>query len=76
MIQTMISFLSVFKKQAAGLNMESKLALEDWSEDTSEAAVAQRMKELSVKGSGAFAGGDDDDEEEVKTSMRLSVSGF
>ncbi|CAO3607822.1 unnamed protein product [Mucor fragilis] len=51
------------QKQAAGLNMESKLALEDWSEDTSEAAVAQRMKELSVKGSGAFAGGDDDDEE-------------
>ncbi|GAN08009.1 eukaryotic translation initiation factor 5 [Mucor ambiguus] len=51
------------QKQAAGLNMESKLALEDWSEDTSEAAVAQRMKELSVKGSGAFAGGEDDDEE-------------
>lgn len=50
------------QKQAAGLNMESKLALEDWSEDTSEAAVAQRMKELSVKGAGAF-GGDDDDEE-------------
>ncbi|KAI8641411.1 eukaryotic translation initiation factor 5 [Parasitella parasitica] len=48
------------QKQAAGLNMESKLALEDWSEDTSEAAVAQRMKELSVKGAGAFA---DDDEE-------------
>ncbi|KAI8364204.1 domain found in IF2B/IF5-domain-containing protein [Blakeslea trispora] len=48
------------QKQAAGLNMESKLALEDWSEDTSEAAVLQRMKELSVKGSGAFA---DDDEE-------------
>ncbi|KAG0747558.1 hypothetical protein G6F57_001698 [Rhizopus arrhizus] len=51
------------QKQAAGLNMESKLALEDWSEDTSEAAVAQRMKELSVKGSGAFTGGDDDDDE-------------
>ncbi|KAI9471003.1 MAG: domain found in IF2B/IF5-domain-containing protein [Benjaminiella poitrasii] len=50
------------QKQAAGLNMESKLALEDWSEDTSEAAVAQRMKELSVKGSGAF-GGEDDDED-------------
>ncbi|KAI8969075.1 domain found in IF2B/IF5-domain-containing protein [Mycotypha africana] len=50
------------QKQAAGLNMESKLALEDWSEDTSEAAVAQRMKELSVKGAGAFTG--DDDEEE------------
>lgn len=49
------------QKQAAGLNMESKLALEDWSEDTSEAAVAQRMKELSVKGAGAF--GDDDEEE-------------
>lgn len=49
------------QKQAAGLNMESKLALEDWSEDTSEAAVAQRMKELSVKGHGAF--GDDDDED-------------
>jgi translation initiation factor 5 len=47
------------QKQAAGLNMESKLALEDWSEDTSDAAVAQRMKELSVKGT--FA--DDDDEE-------------
>lgn len=52
------------QKQAAGLNMESKLALEDWSEDTSEAAVAQRMKELSVKGGGAFGGGDDDDDEE------------
>ncbi|KAI9273631.1 domain found in IF2B/IF5-domain-containing protein [Sporodiniella umbellata] len=51
------------QKQAAGLNMESKLALEDWSEDTSEAAVAQRMKELSVKGSGAFAGGEDDEDE-------------
>ncbi|CAO0799539.1 unnamed protein product [Mucor circinelloides] len=50
------------QKQAAGLNMESKLALEDWSEDTSEAAVAQRMKELSVKGSGAFAADDDDEE--------------
>ncbi|KAG1158352.1 hypothetical protein G6F37_005877 [Rhizopus arrhizus] len=50
------------QKQAAGLNMESKLALEDWSEDTSEAAVAQRMKELSVKGSGAFS--KDDEEEE------------
>lgn len=50
------------QKQAAGLNMESKLALEDWSEDTSEAAVAQRMKELSVKGAGAFAGDDDDEE--------------
>ncbi|GAA5797682.1 domain found in IF2B/IF5-domain-containing protein [Helicostylum pulchrum] len=49
-------------KQAAGLNMESKLALEDWSEDTSDAAVAQRMKELSVKGQGAFAEGDDDEE--------------
>ncbi|GAA5807292.1 hypothetical protein MFLAVUS_000649 [Mucor flavus] len=48
-------------KQAAGLNMESKLALEDWSEDTSDAAVAQRMKELSVKGHGAFA---EDEEEE------------
>ncbi|KAI8087988.1 domain found in IF2B/IF5-domain-containing protein [Gilbertella persicaria] len=50
------------QKQAAGLNMESKLALEDWSEDTSEAAVAQRMKELSVKGSGAFAGDDEDED--------------
>jgi translation initiation factor 5 len=48
------------QKQAAGLNMESKLALEDWSEDTSDAAVARRMKELSVKGVGAF---DDDDDE-------------
>ncbi|CEP13508.1 hypothetical protein [Parasitella parasitica] len=48
------------QKQAAGLKMESKLALEDWSEDTSEDAVAQRMKELSVRGVGAFA---DDDEE-------------
>ncbi|CAO3674200.1 unnamed protein product [Rhizopus microsporus] len=51
------------QKQAAGLNMESKLALEDWSEDTSEAAVAQRMKELSIKRGGAFGGVDDDDEE-------------
>lgn len=49
-------------KQAAGLNMESKLALEDWSEDTSDAAVAQRLKELSVKGHGAFADNDEDDE--------------
>lgn len=47
-------------KEAAGLSMESKLAQEDWSEDTSEAAVAQRMRELSVKGVGAFA--EDDDE--------------
>ncbi|SAL99709.1 hypothetical protein [Absidia glauca] len=47
-------------KEAAGLSMESKLAQEDWSEDTSEAAVAQRMRELSVKGVAAFA--EDDDE--------------
>ncbi|KAG1042659.1 hypothetical protein G6F43_011843 [Rhizopus delemar] len=54
------------QKQAAGLNMESKLALEDWSEDTSEAAVAQRMKELSVKGSGAFAKEDEEEEGDNK----------
>ncbi|CAO3614817.1 unnamed protein product [Cunninghamella echinulata] len=47
-------------REAAGLKLESQLANEDWSEDTSEAAVAQRMKELAVKGVGAF--GDDDDE--------------
>ncbi|KAI8978596.1 domain found in IF2B/IF5-domain-containing protein [Pilobolus umbonatus] len=47
------------QKQASGLKLESKLALEDWSEDTSEAAVAERLKELTVR-SGAF--GDDDDE--------------
>ncbi|CAO3701816.1 unnamed protein product [Rhizopus stolonifer] len=57
------------QKQAAGLNMESKLALEDWSEDTSEAAVAQRMKELSVKGSGAFAGDDEEDEVDNKYDL-------
>ncbi|ORZ25303.1 domain found in IF2B/IF5-domain-containing protein [Absidia repens] len=51
-------------KEAAGLSMESKLAQEDWSEDTSEAAVAARMKELSVKGVGAFT--EDDDEGENK----------
>lgn len=55
-------------KEAAGLSMESKLAQEDWSEDTSEAAVAARMKELSVKGVGAF-GGDDDDEGESKYDL-------
>jgi translation initiation factor 5 len=54
------------QKQAAGLNMESKLALEDWSEDTSEAAVAQRMKELSVKGSGAFSKEDEEEEGDNK----------
>lgn len=53
-------------KQAAGLNMESKLALEDWSEDTSDAAVAQRLKELSVKGHGAFGDEDEDDNGENK----------
>jgi len=52
------------QKQAAGLKMESKLALEDWSEDTSDAAVAQRMKELSMKG--AFGGGEEDDDNENK----------
>lgn len=52
-------------KQAAGLSFESQLANEDWSEDTSEQAVAARMKELSVKGiGGAFAGGGDDDDDE------------
>lgn len=51
-------------KEAAGLTMESKLAQEDWSEDTSEQAVAERMKELSVNGlGGAFGGGDDDEGE-------------
>ncbi|KAI9318007.1 domain found in IF2B/IF5-domain-containing protein [Dichotomocladium elegans] len=49
-------------KEADGLVMESKLANEDWSEDTSEAAVAARLKELTVKGVGAFGGDDDDDE--------------
>jgi translation initiation factor 5 len=48
-------------KEAAGLTMQSQLAQEDWSEDTSAAAVAQRLKELAVKGVGAF--GDDDDDE-------------
>ncbi|KAI9032528.1 translation initiation factor [Phycomyces nitens] len=52
-------------KEAAGLKLESKLAQEGWSEDTSEAAVAQRMKELNVK-SGSFGNGDDDDEGENK----------
>ncbi|KAI8076906.1 domain found in IF2B/IF5-domain-containing protein [Halteromyces radiatus] len=55
-------------KEAAGLNMESKLVQEDWSEDTSEAAVAQRMKELAVKGVGAF-GTEDDDEGENKYDL-------
>ncbi|KAI8373064.1 domain found in IF2B/IF5-domain-containing protein [Radiomyces spectabilis] len=50
-------------KEAAGLSLESQLAEEDWSEDTSEEAVAQRMKELSVKGMGAFGGDDEDDGE-------------
>lgn len=54
-------------REAAGLKLESKLANEDWSEDTSEAAVAQRMKELSVKGVGAF--GDDDEEGENKYEL-------
>lgn len=48
-------------KEAAGLNLESKLAQEDWSEDTSEQAVAERMRELSVKGIGGL--GDEDEEE-------------
>ncbi|CAO3621955.1 unnamed protein product [Cunninghamella blakesleeana] len=54
-------------REAAGLKLESQLANEDWSEDTSEAAVAQRMKELSVKGVGAF--GDDDDDGENKYEL-------
>ncbi|CAO3578327.1 unnamed protein product [Absidia cylindrospora] len=54
-------------KEAAGLSMESKLAQEDWSEDTSEAAVAARMKELSVKGVDAF--NEDDDEGENKYDL-------
>ncbi|KAF7723262.1 hypothetical protein EC973_002155 [Apophysomyces ossiformis] len=48
-------------REAAGLKLESQLADEDWSEDTSEQAVAERMKELSVKGLSAF--GEDDEEE-------------
>ncbi|ORZ03601.1 domain found in IF2B/IF5-domain-containing protein [Syncephalastrum racemosum] len=37
-------------KEAAGLKLESKLAQEEWSEDTSERAVAERMRELTVSG--------------------------
>ncbi|KAI7861667.1 domain found in IF2B/IF5-domain-containing protein [Spinellus fusiger] len=51
-------------KEAAGLKLESKLAQEGWSEDTSDAAVAQRMKELNVKSS-SF-GVDDEEEGENK----------
>ncbi|SAM01318.1 hypothetical protein [Absidia glauca] len=50
-------------KEAAGLTMQSQLAQEDWSEDTSAAAVAQRLKELAVKGVGAFGDDNDDDDE-------------
>ncbi|KAG2220911.1 hypothetical protein INT45_013040 [Circinella minor] len=46
-------------KEAAGLKLESKLAQEDWSEDTSEQAVAQRLKELTVT---SVMGGDDDED--------------
>ncbi|KAI8137859.1 domain found in IF2B/IF5-domain-containing protein [Fennellomyces sp. T-0311] len=45
-------------KEAAGLQMESKLAQEDWSEDTSDQAVAERLRELTV--SGALANDDDE----------------
>ncbi|KAI8074648.1 domain found in IF2B/IF5-domain-containing protein [Gongronella butleri] len=60
-------------KEAQGLNMVSQLAQEDWSEDTSDAAVAARMQELSVKNlGGAFgAGGNDDDDDDVENKYEL-----
>ncbi|CAO3687754.1 unnamed protein product [Umbelopsis vinacea] len=47
-------------KEAAGLKLESTMD-DDWSVDTSEEAVAARMKELSVK---ASLLGDDDEEDD------------
>jgi translation initiation factor 5 len=49
-------------KEAAGLKLESTMD-DDWSVDTSEDAVAARMKELSVKASLLGNGEDEDDED-------------
>lgn len=51
-------------KEAAGLKLESTMGEDDWSVDTSEEAVAARMKELSVKAS--LLGDDEDEEGESK----------
>jgi translation initiation factor 5 len=51
-------------KEAAGLKLESTMGDDDWSIDTSEEAVAARMKELSVKAS--LLGDDEDEDGESK----------
>ncbi|KAJ2959618.1 hypothetical protein NQZ79_g4935 [Umbelopsis isabellina] len=51
-------------KEAAGLKLESTMGEDDWSVDTSEEAVAARMKELSVKAS--LLGDEEDEEGESK----------
>jgi translation initiation factor 5 len=51
------------KAEAAELNTDTKLAKEDWSQDTSEDAVKARVKELQGTMASVVLGDDDDDDE-------------